>query len=159
MKYCFAILLFVALFSCEKDEEIIPLTSELQVTDFIVGATGGWGGGHAFKIENGQLQRSVPPYFLGSPEQIANEVEFSVYNDDNAEDLEQLEADFPNALFARLPFKFDCEEQAWDGQCVYIIRKLEDGTVQYWTRSEFDEASAVTAYLDRAAEVMYSLYE
>ena len=158
MKYCFLILLFLALFSCEKEDMATP-NEQPAVTDFIIGATGGWGGSYAFKIADGQLQRSVASGWLGTPEQIANDVEFADYSDEDAAQLEQLAIDFPVAAFTAIPFKFDCEEQAWDGQCVYVIRKLDDGTVQFWTRSEFDEESVVTNYLDRAADVMYALYE
>lgn len=120
MKYYFALLLLIALFSCEK-EETVRLPEAPKVTDFIIGATGGWGGGYAFKITDGQLQRSVERTWLGAPEQIANDVEFVDYEDEDSVDFAQLELDFSEAVFADLPFKFDCKEQAWDGQCTYIL--------------------------------------
>ncbi len=158
MKNLFVLLICLIAFSCENEDQITPI-AQPQAVDFIIGATGGWGGSHAFRIVDGQLQRSVRERFLGDPETIANETEFTDYTHEDAFQLRQLITDFPAEVFEAAPFKFDCEEQAWDGQCTYIIRKLSDGTVQYWTRSEFDQESEVTDFLDRTSEVLYSFYE
>ncbi|MEM6771975.1 MAG: hypothetical protein AAF597_15460 [Bacteroidota bacterium] len=158
MKYCFVILLSIALWSCSEEASILPV-EQPEVTDFIIGTTGGWGGGYAFKLEDGQLQRSVEANWLGSPEEIAGETAFEDFTDEDAELLEPLIASFPEDSFAETPIKFDCPEQAFDGQCAYVIRRLSDASVQYWTRSEQDENSAVTDYLDRVTVVLEAFYE
>lgn len=159
MKYLFAFALLISLLACEKNDTLRTVETVEFAPTLTIGLTGGWGGGYAFKVVDGQLLRSVPDNFVGSPEDIANTVEFEPFDHSSQAALEQLLVEFPVSVFSDVPSKFDCEEEAYDGQCVFVIMKDADENVRYWTRSEYDDESAVTDYLDQVSLVYFSFYE
>jgi hypothetical protein len=46
---------------------------------------------------------------------------------------------------------------AWDGVCPYLIILTETGGSKAWTRSESDEATPFSSYLDEIAELLQTL--
>lgn len=158
MKYVFCLLLLAFCFSCEKSDGIAK-TSD-NINSYIIGYTGGWGGGPAYKLEAGQLFRSVADRSLGSPDQIVNDTEFSRLDDPaKLQDMASLMAEFPTTVFNGVAPKFDCTETAWDGTCPYLIIVTEKGDSKAWTRSEFDDDAPFTDYLDELNDLLRTLSE
>jgi len=155
MKYVFCLLLFAFCFSCEKSEQ----TSD-DIQTYLIGYTGGWGGGPAFKLEDGQLFRSAADRNVGDPDNILNAVEFSLLEEpEDLQAMTALMADYPATVFEGIAPKFDCQEQAWDGTCPYLIVVTEKGESKAWTASEFDDPSAFTDYLEQVNQLLLTFYE
>jgi len=159
MKYVFCLLLFAFCFSCEKSEPIVEKTA-VGIETYIIGYTGGWGGGPAFKLENGQLFRSAADRNVGVPDNILNTVEFSLLEEpEDLQAMTALMADYPATVFEGVTPKFDCQEQAWDGTCPYLIVVNEKGDSKAWTASEFDDPSAFIDYMEEVNRLLLTFYE
>lgn len=159
MKYVFCLLLLAFCFSCEKNEPVVEKTAD-DVQTYIIGFTGGWGGSAAFKLEAGQLFRSVENRNLGGPDMIVNDAEFRLLEDPaKLQAMTTTMAEFPTTLFEGVTPKFDCDEQAWDGTCPYLIVVNEKGESKAWTGSEFDDPSAFIDYMDEVSQLLQTLYE
>lgn len=160
MKYFFLLLIAIALFTCEKKNVD---KKELAGQDtFFIGYTGGWGGGPAYKLEDGQLFRSVEDNFLGEPADIINAVTYAPVTDtEKLQMVSSLADDFPASNFAGISSKFDCPEQAYDGTCPYLIQVKSNNDFSFWTLSELDEEAApdFTDYLGRVSNVLNLLWE
>lgn len=160
MKYFFLFLLSLALFACEKEEVAKKEQLPEANSAFIIGTTGGWGGGPAYKLENGQLFRSVANINLGGPEDIVNDADYQLMTDpDDVALVSDLLADYPEAVFSAQPTKFDCPEEALDGRCPYLIVVNENNSFRAWTRSSSDADSDAATYLDRVRTVTHALWE
>jgi hypothetical protein len=154
MKYVFCLLLFAFCFSCEKSDPVVAGTSD-DIKTYIVGYTGGWGGGPAYKLEAGQLFRSVEDRSLGSPDDILGNVEFRLMEGpDKLQAMTAVMAEYPNDVFNNVTPKFDCAETAYDGVCPYLIVVTEKGESRAWTRSEFDASSTFTDYMDELVDLL-----
>ena len=154
MKYVFCLLLLAFCFSCEKSKNVVNLPGD-DIHTYIIGYTGGWGGGPAYKLEEGQLYRSVEDRSLGTPENILNSVAFNRLDDQGKlQAMTATMAEFPSAVFNNVAPKFDCAETAYDGICPYLIVVTEKGDSKAWTRSEFDAPSAFTEYMDELIDLL-----
>lgn len=159
MKYAFCFLLLAFCFSCDKNDPVVESTSD-DIQAYIVGYTGGWGGGPAYKLEAGQLFRSVANRNLGGPDMIVNDTEFRLLEDDEKlQAMTGLMSEYPATTFEAVTPKFNCEEQAWDGTCPYLIVVTENGGSKGWTGSEFDDSSAFIDYMDEVNLLLQTLYE
>lgn len=159
MKYCFLFLLLFTLASCDKE---VADTKELAAEDtFIIGYTGGWGGGPAFKLEDGQLFRSEAERFLGGPDQIINIAYVPVTESEEEIIVIDLISGFSEVDFINVDPKFDCREQAYDGTCPYLIQVKGNEEVRFWTLSEFDEEinPEFAAYMGRVSSVLDGFWE
>ncbi|MEM1357713.1 MAG: hypothetical protein AAGF89_05920 [Bacteroidota bacterium] len=160
MKYLFLFLLSIALFACDKEEEVKKELLPEASDTFIIGHTGGWGGGPAYKLEDGQLFRSVKDRFLGEPADIVDDLEYALVADaDDLISVSDLVADFPAATFDGQPTKFSCPEAAYDGMCPYLIVVEKSNTFKVWTLSEQDDASPTDDYLERVSNLLIDLWE
>lgn len=160
MKYVFLFLLSIALFACDKEETVVKEQLPEASNTFIIGYTGGWGGGPAYKLEGDQLFRSVEDRFLGEPADIVNDLEYTLVTDvDDLSSVSDLVADFPAATFDGQPTKFSCPEAAYDGMCPYLIVVEKSNAFKVWTLSEHDDASPTDDYLERVNNLLIDLWE
>ena len=159
MKYVFYLLLFTFCFSCEKSDPVVENISD-ETQAYIIGDMGGWGGGPAYKLEGGQLFRSVENRNLGGPDMIVNDAEFRLLEDpENLQAMTTTMANYPTAVFEGVAPKFDCQEQAWDGTCPYLIVVTEKGKSKGWTASEFDDPSPFIDYMGEVNQLLQTLSE
>jgi hypothetical protein len=103
---------------------------------YLIGYTGGWGGGPAYKLEGGKLYESVDKHNPGNAEATVNDNTFEVLK--SAAGLQamiDLADDFDEDIVTDVPPGFDCPEMAYDGVCPYFII-VKDGKVRGWTMSE-----------------------
>lgn len=159
MKYFFLLLIAIALFTCEKEN--VEKKNLAGQDTFFIGYTGGWGGGPAYKLEDGQLFRSVEDNFLGEPADIINAVTYALVTDtEKIQMVSSLAGDFPASDFAGISSKFDCPEQAYDGTCPYLIQVKGKDEFSFWTLSELDEEldPGFTDYLTRVSNVLDQLW-
>lgn len=159
MKYFFLFLLLFTLASCDK--EVVDQKELAGPDTFIIGYTGGWGGGPAFKLEDGQLFRSEAERFLGSPDQIVTLPYVPVTDSEDQIIVTDLISDFSEATFTTVDPKFDCREQAYDGACPYLIQVKGKEEILFWTLSEFDEEinPDFAAYMGRIRSVLDGFWE
>ena len=68
--------------------------------------------------------------------------------------LTALMADYPATVFEGIAPKFDCQEQARDGTCPYLIVVTEKGESKAWTASEFDDPSTFTDYPEQVNKLL-----
>lgn len=158
MKYAFLFLIALC-FSCEKSEPTAKSATN-DITAYLIGYTGGWGGGPAFKLEGNQLFRSVAERNVGNPEALVNDPDFRLL--DNPEDLQAmtaLMANYPATVFEGVAPKFDCQEQAWDGTCPYLIIVTGQGSHRAWTGSEFDDPGAFIDYMNEVDQLLQTFYQ
>lgn len=105
-------------------------------TAYLIGYTGGWGGGPAYKLEGGQLYESVDKHNPGNPEATVNDNVFEpLKSATGLQALMDLAGDFDEDIITGVPTTFTCPEAAHDGVCPYFII-VENGNVRGWTLSE-----------------------
>lgn len=159
MKYAFFLLLLSFCFSCDKSDPVVEKSAD-NIQAYIIGYTGGWGGGPAFKLEGGQLFRSAADRNVGDPDNILNNVEFDLLEEpEDLQAMTALMANYPTTVFEGVAPKFDCGEQAWDGTCPYMIVVDEEGESKAWTASEFDDPGAFIDYMDEVNQLLQTFYE
>ncbi|TXF87128.1 hypothetical protein FUA23_18725 [Neolewinella aurantiaca] len=154
MKSILFALLAVLLCTCSR-----PVTMGNQPkatapeTTYIIGYTGGWGGGSAYKLEAGKLYESVKERGLGNAEEIAGG-EFKPFRSATGlAAMNELKTNYAPAIFAQIAPKFNCPEMAYDGVCPYFII-VENGDISAWTRSEDDSAPAFVAFMNEVEEAL-----
>ncbi len=159
MKYCFLLLFLFTLASCNK--EVVDQKELAGPDTFIIGYTGGWGGGPAFKLEDGQLFRSEADRNLGDPSQIINAAYLPVTESEDQIIVVDLISGFAEDAFTNVNPKFDCAEQAYDGACAYLIQVKGNEEIQFWTLSEFDTEINVdfADYMGRVSSALDQLWE
>jgi len=122
-------------------------------TTFIIGYTGGWGGGAAYKLEDGQLYESVEQRGLGGADAIVKAEFQSLDSPSGLAAMTDLAKRYSPKTFTQVAPKFDCREQAHDGVCPYII-VVKDNNSSAWTRSEVDKDPAFVAYMEGVQEAL-----
>ncbi len=120
---------------------------------FLIGYTGGWGGGPAYKLENGALFESVAQRGLGDAEAIVATKFKSYISTTGLAALTELAQGYSRKTMANVPPKFDCKEAAYDGVCPYFI-VVENGEAKAWTKSEGDKDPAFVAFMEEVGEAL-----
>lgn len=120
---------------------------------FIIGYTGGWGGGAAYKLEDGKLYTSVEQRGLGGADAIVKTVFQPLDSPSGLAAMTDLAKRYGPKIFSQVSPKFDCKEQAHDGVCPYII-VVKNGSNSAWTRSEVDKDPAFVAYMADVQEAL-----
>lgn len=154
MKYLFSLLLLAAFFSCARPN---PMGRQpvaiLPDATFIIGYTGGWGGGAAYKLEDGQLYESVEQRGLGGADDIVVAAFKPLDSSTGLQAMTELAKRYSAEKFEEVPPKFDCREQAYDGVCPYLI--VVEGTMHTaWTKSEVDKDPDFVAYMNDVEEAL-----
>lgn len=159
MKYAFYLLFFAFCFSCDKSDPIVESTTD-DIQTYVIGFTGGWGGSWAYKLEGGQLFRSIEERNHGGPDMILNDVEFRLLEDPaKLQAMTAVMADYPATVFEGVAPKFDCQEQAWDDTCPYLIVVTEKGDSKAWTGSEFNAPGPFIDYMDEVDQLLITFFE
>ena len=109
-----------------------PTAADLPT--IIIGYTGGWGGGPAYKVENGKVYKSTKARALGMPADILA-TDYATYSGAGTNALRQLAADFQPTTMAAFNPSFDCPEAASDRTCPYFI-VVDNGQATAWTKSQ-----------------------
>lgn len=120
---------------------------------FIIGYTGGWGGGAAYKLEDGKLYTSVEQRGLGGADAIVKTMYQPLDSSTGLAAMTDLAKRYSAKTFSQIPPKFDCKEQAHDGVCPYFI-VVKGDTNSAWTRSEIDKDPAFVAYMNDVQEAL-----
>lgn len=155
MRYLNFSLLAVLFFACTPKPITLdngPVGVGSDAT-FIIGYTGGWGGGAAYKLEDGQLFESVKERGIGEAEDIVATEYKPLKSATGLAALRQLASEYSAATFAEVEPKFDCPEMAYDGTCPYLI-VVENGTTKAWTKSKEDTDAAFVAYMEQVREAL-----
>lgn len=148
-------LLTVFFFACTPKPTTMdngPVGATSDAT-FIIGYTGGWGGGAAYKLEDGQLFESVLERGIGEAEDIVATEYKPLKSATGLAALRQLAGEYSAATFAEVSPKFDCPEMAYDGVCPYLI-VVENGATKAWTKSKDDTDAAFIAYMEQVQEAL-----
>ena len=134
-----------------------PAVPAATTPTLIIGYTGGWGGGPAYKIENGQLYKSTKARALGMPADIVT-TEFAPYEGAGGDALRKLAADYSPERVADGSAGFDCPEAASDRTCPYVII-VEKAKSQAYTRSIQNSATGAkfNAWMKRVVSVLDEL--
>ena len=138
MKYLLFSLLAFTLCACTPKPTTMGKVSSPTDDDtaYLIGYTGGWGGGPAYKLEGGQLYESVDKHNPGNPDATVNDNTFEVLKSATGlQALTDLAGDFDEDLVTGVPPVFTCPEAAHDGVCTYFI-VVENGNVRGWTLGE-----------------------
>ncbi|MFK8161404.1 MAG: hypothetical protein AB8H12_02990 [Lewinella sp.] len=154
MKILAPLFLLFVLFACASPNTMgkQPVAIQPNAT-FIIGYTGGWGGGAAYKLEDGQLYTSVEKRGLGGPDAIAGVAFQPLDSSTGLAAMRDLAKRYSPKTFTEVAPKFDCREQAHDGVCPYII-VVKDDTSNAWTMSEVDKDPAFVAYMKDVQEAL-----
>ena len=146
--------LFLFLFACSKPVTMgkEPAAPTPDVT-YLIGYTGGWGGGAAYKLEGGKLYESVKERGLGETNSIVAAEFKPLRSASGLAAMEQLATDYSPDVFSGVDPKFNCPEMAYDGVCPYFIM-VEDGEARAWTRSKEDSAPAFVAFMNKVEEAL-----
>lgn len=121
---------------------------------FIIGYTGGWGGGAAYKLEDGKLYTSVEQRGLGGADAIVKTAFQPLDSSTGLAAMTDLAKRYSAKIFAQVAPKFDCKEQAHDGVCPYFIVVKDNNSSSAWTRSEVDKDPAFVAYMNDVEEAL-----
>lgn len=138
MKHLLYSLLAFALCACTPKPSTMGKVSSPMDDDtaYLIGYTGGWGGGPAYKLEGGVLYESVSKHNPGNAEATVSDNTFEVLKSATGlQALTDLAEDFDEDIVTGAPPAFDCPEMAHDGVCPYFII-VENGNVRGWTLSE-----------------------
>jgi hypothetical protein len=120
---------------------------------FIIGYTGGWGGGAAYKLEDGKLYTSVEQRGLGGADAIVKAEFQPMDSPTGLAAMTDLAKRYSPKTFTQVAPKFDCREQAHDGVCPYFIVTKDDNS-SAWTRSEVDKDPGFVAYMNDVQEAL-----
>ena len=120
---------------------------------YIIGYTGGWGGGAAYKLESGKLYQSVKERGIGDAEAIVATAFKPLKSASGLEAMNGLAAAYKPALFSAVAPKFNCPEMAHDGVCPYFII-VENDVARAWTRSENDAETTFVSFMDEVEEAL-----
>ncbi len=137
MKYLLFTFLTFTLCTCApKPTAMGNISAPAGNTAYLIGYTGGWGGGPAYKLEVGQLYESADKHNPGNAEATVNDNTFEILKSASGlKALTDLAQDFDEDIVTGVPPVFDCAEAAYDGVCPYFI-VVENGNVRGWTLSE-----------------------
>ena len=153
MKPIILSLLSILFFACSMptvDKESTTMTSDVA---YLVGYTGGWGGGSAYKLEEGKLYKSVMERGIGDADAIVATDYKPLKSATGLEAMKNLAAAYSPIAFAGVDPKFDCPEMAYDGVCPYFII-VENGVARAWTRSKDDAGPAFVAFMKEVEEAL-----
>ncbi|MCP9236667.1 hypothetical protein [Lewinella sp. JB7] len=146
-------------YGCEKEK--VEIAPPCAVDLFIVGNVGGWGGGHALKLEDGSLYVSRERAGVELDPEALVGGEWDAYGD--AEDLREIQAlyaDLPGGRFLPENERSVCEASYVDGTCPFVVLVDEDGRAGGWTSEPGITAAPEEDYMDRVARVVNEvLYE
>jgi len=138
MRYLLFTLLSFALCSCAPKPATmgkVPAPAA-SGTEYLIGYTGGWGGGPAYKLAGGKLYESVDKHNPGNSEATVNDNTFEILKSASGlQALTDLANDFDEDIVTGIPPTFGCPEAAHDGVCPYFII-VENGNVRGWTLGE-----------------------
>lgn len=141
-------------FTCSK-----PVTMGKQPTavtsnvTYLIGYTGGWGGGAAYKLEDGKLYESVKERGIGDAEAIVATAFKPLKSASGLAAMNKLATTYSPVVFTGVGPKFDCPEMAHDGVCPYFI-VVENGVAKAWTRSENDKTAAFLTFMNEVEEAL-----
>lgn len=154
MKLFAPLFLMLLLFSCSQPKTMgrEPVAIVPDAT-FIIGYTGGWGGGAAYKLEDGKLYTSVEQRGLGGADAIVKAEFQPLDSSTGLTALTDLAKRYSSKIFAQVAPKFDCKEQAHDGVCPYLI-VVKGNNSSAWTKSEADKDPAFIAYMAEVQEAL-----
>ncbi len=154
MKIITSFLLAFALLTCAQPttQGRQPVAGVPEAT-FLIGYTGGWGGGPAYKLAGGTLFQSVEQRGLGGADAIVNTTFKPFDSATGLRALRDLARQYSAQTFANVPPKFDCQEMAYDGVCPYFI-VVQDGQVKAWTKSEVDKDPTFLAFMESVGEAL-----
>jgi hypothetical protein len=142
------------LFTCSKPVTMGKQPTALaSQTTYIIGYTGGWGGGAAYKLESGKLYESVKERGIGNAEAIVATEYKQLKSATGLAAMNQLAAEYSPVVFAGVDPKFNCPEMAHDGVCPYFII-VENGTTRAWTRSENDAETTFVSFMNEVEEAL-----
>ena len=124
------------------------------VPSLIVGYTGGWGGGPAYRITDGDVFKSTKPRALGMPQDIVA-TDYAPYTGPGQAELRALAAAYDAGAFAGAPTGFGCPEAARDATCPYFL-VVTDGTARPYVYSQEVPAgdAAFADWMKRVKDVL-----
>lgn len=137
MRNLLFLLLAISLCACApKPATLTTAPTPDSVTNYLIGYTGGWGGGPAYKLADGKLYESVDQHNPGTPEATVNGNTFKVLKSATGlQAVKELAEKFNNPLVSGIQSGFTCPEAAYDGVCPYFII-VEGDFIRGWTLSE-----------------------
>lgn len=154
MKHFAALFLAFVLFSCSQPKTMgrQPIAMVPDAT-FLIGYTGGWGGGPAYKLEDGKLFESEEKRGLGNADAIVGTKFQPLDSATGLQAMTELAKQYKAKTFVNVPEKFDCAEMAYDGVCPYFI-VVKNGKAQAWTKSEADKDPSFLAFMEQVGEAL-----
>jgi hypothetical protein len=154
MKPVFLSLFAILFFACSKPVTMgkTPIAIVPDAT-FLIGYTGGWGGGAAYKLEDGKLYQSVQARGIGDADAIVATAFKPLKSTTGLSAMNELATNYAPALFAQIPPKFNCPEMAHDGVCPYFI-VIENGVAKAWTRSDVDKEPTFVTFMNKVEEAL-----
>jgi len=143
MRNLLFLLLAVCLCACTpKPAALTNASNSDSKTTYLIGYTGGWGGGPAYKLEDGKLYESIDQHNPGNAEATVNGNTFKVLKSASGlQAMQRLADDFEESIVSEVAPGFKCPEMAYDGVCPYFIL-VKDGNIRSWTLSEKGTYSA-----------------
>lgn len=156
MRNLLFLLLAVCLCACTPKPTALTNASKTDsTTTYLIGYTGGWGGGPAYKLEDGRLYESVDQHNPGNAEATVNGNTFKALKSASGlQAMQRLADDFEESIVSEVPPGFKCPEMAYDGVCPYFI-VVKDGHIRGWTLSEKGTYStAFKSFLEEVGEAL-----
>ncbi len=148
---CFLSLVLVL--SCEKeDAQPLPSASDDY---FVVGTSGGWGGGRALKLEDGRLYVSGERAGVElNPESLVAG-KWNPYGDTtDLRAIQDLRTDLPQGRFLPDNQRTICEASYADGACPFVVLYDREGGARGWTAEPGITAGPTEDYMDRVQRVV-----
>lgn len=137
MRQLLFLLLAIGLCNCTPKPTALSTSAHTEnTTSYLIGYTGGWGGGPAYKLENGKLYESLNQHNPGNADATVNDNTFKTLKSATGlQAMQRLAEDFKENVMSEVPPGFQCPEMAYDGVCPYFII-VKDGNIRGWTLSE-----------------------
>ncbi len=156
MRNLLFLLLVMCLCSCTPKPATLNTSSpqDGEIT-YLIGYTGGWGGGPAYKLENGKLYESVDQHNPGNADATVNGNTFKALKSATGlQAMRELASGFEESIVDGVAPGFECPEMAYDGVCPYFII-VKDNTIRGWTLSEKGTYSdAFKSFMEEVGEAL-----